>query len=349
MADLLIHVVVFMAATVIAHLASRYPWNPRTRVREATLGGYPCGVTPPADSLKPDDAAVPPALRDAILAWYAANGRPLAFRRTTDPYAVLVSELMAQQTQAERAAEAWERWIARWPTASALAEAPVAEVLRAWAGLGYNRRALALHRAAKAIVAQHGGAVPASVEALQALPGVGAYTARAVAALAFGQRVGAVDVNVRRVLGRIAAGGADGFTAASMQVLADAVVPHDAAGWTHALMDIGATLCKPRDPACASCPAARWCRYAAGDRPASAVETPAERHVAPAFEATTRWLRGRILARARDAADGEWVRYGEPMGTHGAHAVREAVTAMAAEGLLEARDTTDGPHARLPQ
>jgi A/G-specific adenine glycosylase len=255
---------------------------------------------------------------------------------------------MAQQTQAERAAEAWDRWIARWPTAAALAEAPVAEVVRAWAGLGYNRRALALHRAAKAIVALHGGEVPADVAELEALPGVGPYTARAVAALAFGQRVGAVDVNVRRVLGRIAAGGAEAFTAASMQTLADAVVPKDAAAWTHALMDIGATLCKPRDPKCSECPAARWCRFAAGERPASAAPPPVKRRPAPAFEATTRWLRGRILARARDAADGEWVHYGEPVGTHGAHAVCEAVQAMAGEGLLEARDTADGPDARLP-
>jgi A/G-specific adenine glycosylase len=343
----LIHVVVFMADTVIAHLAPRYPWNPRTRVGEATEGGYPCGVTPPADPA----AAVSPVLREAVLTWYAANGRPLAFRRTADAYAVLVSELMAQQTQAERAAEAWERWFARWPTATALAEAPIAEVLRAWAGLGYNRRALALHRAAKTIVARHDGEVPSDVEALAALPGVGPYTARAVAALAFGQQVGAVDVNVRRVLGRIAAGGAEEFTGAEMQNLADAVVPQEAAAWTHALMDIGATLCKPRDPKCSECPAARWCRYAAGQRPApvAPASTTVKRQTAPVFEATTRWLRGRILARARAAADGEWVRYGEAMGSHDAHAVREAVAAMTAEGLLEARETTNGPDARLPQ
>ena len=135
-----------------------------------------------------------------------------AFRATRDPYAVLVSELMAQQTQAARAAEAWTGWMARWPTVRALADAPVADVLRAWAGLGYNRRALSLHRAAQAIVAEHGGVVPATVAVLEALPGVGPYTARAVAAIAFGIPVGAVDVNVRRVLGRIAAGGPDAFT-----------------------------------------------------------------------------------------------------------------------------------------
>ncbi len=297
---------------------------------------------------------VPAEAGDAILAWYAASGRPLTFRRTADPYAVLVSEMMAQQTQAERAAEAWGRWVARWPTAAALADAPIADVLRAWAGLGYNRRALALHRAAKVIVANHGGEVPADVSALEALPGVGPYTARAVAAIAFGQRVGAVDVNVRRVLGRIAAGGAETFTSRAMQTLADAVVPHDAAAWTHALMDIGATLCKPRTPRCGECPAARWCRYAAGERPAPtpapAASSPARRKPAAAFETTTRWLRGRILARARDAANGDWVSYGEAMGSHGAQAVREAVMALAAEGMLETRTAKppDVTQARLP-
>ena len=291
---------------------------------------------------------VPAAARDAILAWYVATGRSLAFRRTTDPYAVLVSELMAQQTQAERAAEAWERWIARWPTARELAEATTADVLRAWAGLGYNRRALALHRAAKTIVAEFGGVVPSDTAALETLPGVGPYTARAVAAIAFGQRVGAVDVNVRRVLGRIAAGGPEAFTPRSMQALADAVVPAEAAAWTHALMDMGATLCNPRNPRCDACPAARWCRYAAGERPASVAGSAAKRHPAPVFETTTRWLRGRILARARDTANGEWVPYGDAMGDHQTQAVREAVLTLSAEGMLDARETPTGLEARLP-
>ena len=127
---------------------------------------------------------------------------------------MLVSELMAQQTQAARAAEAWTAWMARWPTVASLAAAPVADVLRAWQGLGYNRRALNLHRAAQAIVAEHGGVVPSTVVELEALPGVGPYTARAVAAIAFRVPVGAVDTNVRRVLGRIAAGGPEAFPGA---------------------------------------------------------------------------------------------------------------------------------------
>ncbi len=202
---------------------------------------YRRGVADP----DPPSEPLPTALRNAILAWFEVAGRQLAFRATRDPYAILVSELMAQQTQAARAAEAWSAWMTRFPTVQALAAAPAADVLRAWAGLGYNRRAIHLHRAAKAIVAEHGGSVPDSVEGLQRLPGVGPYTARAVAAIAFGLPVGAVDTNVRRVLGRIAAGGAEALAPAELQALADAVVPPDRAGdWTHALMDVGAGLCR---------------------------------------------------------------------------------------------------------
>ena len=307
------------------------------------------------------DTAVPPALRHTLLTWYDLTGRELAFRSTADPYAVLVSELMAQQTQAERAAEAWTAWMERWPTVSDLAAAPVADVLRAWAGLGYNRRALNLHRAAQVIVAERGGEVPSTVGELESLPGVGAYTARAVAAIAYRVPVGAVDTNVRRVLGRIAAGGPEAFTAAEMQALADAVVPADRAdAWTHALMDLGARVCKPPRPRCADCPVISWCRYAAGDRPVAVVDavgaatatdpgsasTP--RGPAPAFATTRRWLRGRIIDRARNAGDEAWVTYGEAIGTHPASAVREAVVALASEGLLETREGPDGPEARLP-
>ena len=167
-------------------------------------------VRPPAGSVGdvPDPTPLPAAARDAILDWYAAHGRTLAFRATTDPYAILVSEAMAQQTQAARAGEAWIRFMEAFPTAEALAAATPADVLRAWQGLGYNRRALNLWRAARQIVEVHGGEVPADLRALEALPGVGPYTARAVAAIAFGMPVGAVDTNVRRVLGRMVAGDA---------------------------------------------------------------------------------------------------------------------------------------------
>ena len=290
-------------------------------------------------------------MRDAILAWYDETGRSLAFRATRDPYAILVSELMAQQTQAARAAEAWTAWMTRFPTVEALAAAPVAGVLRAWAGLGYNRRAIQLQRAAKVIVADHGGSVPDTVEGLRALPGVGPYTARAVAAIAFGLPVGAVDTNVRRVLGRVVAGGAEGLATAELQALADAAVPADRPGdWTHALMDVGAGPCRPRSPRCPDCPAAAWCRYAAGERvvprASGGVATP--RRPVAAFPSTTRWLRGRIVARTRDAADGAWIPFGGAIGDHDSAAVREAVVRLGSEGLLEVRETPNGPEARLP-
>lgn len=292
--------------------------------------------------------AVPSALQDAILAWYQRSGRRLAFRATRDPYAVLVSELMAQQTQAARAADAWTAWMTRFPTVESLATASPADVLRAWAGLGYNRRAVSLQRAARVIMAEHGGRVPDSIDGLMALPGVGPYTARAVAAIAFGVRAGAIDTNIRRVLGRLVAGEADALRPAQLQALADAAVPEGRAGdWTHALMDIGAGPCRPQRPRCAECPARSWCRFAGQGSATAAVPARRERRPQPPFPSTTRWLRGRILARARDAEDGGWVRYDRPIGDHDVAAVRDAVATLASEGLLEV-GPSDEPTARLP-
>ena len=287
----------------------------------------------------PGPAPFPADLRDAILAWYEVAGRDLPFRRTTDPYAILVAEAMAQQTQAARAGEAWTRFMTAFPTVDALAEATPADVLRAWQGLGYNRRALNLWRAAGRIVNEFGGRVPSDIEALETLPGVGPYTARAVAAIAFGEPVGAVDTNVRRVLGRMTAGDAASLTAGQMQRLADDAVAYDRAGaWTHALMDIGAMRCHPRRPACATCPARPWCRYAASDAddmPARTGVIRATREAAPPFRTTSRWLRGRIVDRLRDAPDRAWVVIDGPIGDHDGEAVETAVLALAADGLIE--------------
>jgi A/G-specific adenine glycosylase len=281
---------------------------------------------------------VPSAARDAILAWYGRNGRSLPFRGTADPYAVLVSEAMAQQTQAARAGEAWRRFVERFPIVDDLAAASPADVLRAWQGLGYNRRALNLHRAAREIVERHAGRVPNDLAALQALPGVGPYTARAVAAIAFGRPVGAVDTNVRRVLGRIVAGDSVALPAADLQRLADQVVPPDrAADWTHAVMDVGALVCRPRLPSCDACPANRWCAFAAEARLGSGPATTPSRLRRPAveFAATSRWLRGRIVDRLRSAPDGEWTQIEGPIGEHDATAVSTALAALAADGLIE--------------
>ncbi len=313
-----------------------------------------------------ESAAVPTVLRESILAWYDRTGRGLPFRATRDPYAILVSEAMAQQTQAARAGEAWIRFMDSYPTAAGLASATPADVLRAWRGLGYNRRALNLWRAARRIVEVHGGEVPANLVALEALPGVGRYTARAVAALAFGMPVGAVDTNVRRVLGRIVAGDAGAMKTSELQRIADAAVPVDRPGaWTHALMDLGASLCGPRSPECARCPALPWCRFASGTR------RPGERRATVAvgahrssgiartapkpFVKTTRWLRGQIVDRLRASTGDEWTLIAGPIGEHDQAAVTIALEGLARDGMVEldgtltgAGDSTSGRRARLP-
>ena len=172
-------------------------------------------------------------MEEALLAWYAETGRDLPWRRTRDPYAILVSEVMLQQTQVARVVPRWKDWLARWPTVDALAAAPLADVIRAWQGLGYNRRAVNLHRAA-GVVAERGWP-----DDLTELPGVGRYTADAVGLFAFGRKVLPVDVNIGRVLDR--SGGS--FGPASAQ----------------ALMDLGATVCLARIPRCGACPLAEEC------------------------------------------------------------------------------------------
>ena len=281
------------------------------------------------------------AAREAILAWYDARGRTLPFRGNGDPYAILVSEVMAQQTQISRVSAHWSTFMATYPTVERLAAAPTADVLRAWRGLGYNRRALNLQRAARTIVSEHGARVPCDVAVLQRLPGIGPYTARAVATLAFGQPVGPVDTNVRRVLGRLTGSSETGV---GLQRIADAVVPADRpADWTHALMDLGATICRPAAPRCADCPARPWCPSLAsrGRR-----RTPRQGNPEPAFTSTSRWLRGRILDQLRDARGASWGVVRGPVGNHDRDAVEAALSALGADGLIE-RDRSDRARARL--
>ncbi|MEA2622545.1 MAG: A/G-specific adenine glycosylase [Chloroflexota bacterium] len=304
----------------------------------------------------------PGSLQPALASWYAANGRMLAFRRTRDPWSVLVSEVMLQQTQAARVEPAWDAFVGRFPTPAALSRASVADAVRAWAGLGYNRRAVNLWRAATEIVQRHDGRVPSDPEQLRALPGVGGYTARAVAAIAFGAATAAVDTNVRRVVGRICWGAAGAPSAAALQAAADRLVdPLRPDAWTHAVMDVGATICRPRNPVCGACPLQAWCRYASeataaeataaeatgadlatgiGTLPGIGTATAAASRGrrAPArqpFARTSRWLRGRIVDRLRLAPGGEWVRFDGPLGDHDQPSVLAALDALAADGLLE--------------
>jgi A/G-specific adenine glycosylase len=239
---------------------------------------------------------------NALRAWYRPRRRAYPWRRARpDPYAVLVSEVMLQQTQAPRVVPVFERFVARFPTVRSLARASRPDVIRAWAGLGYNRRAVALHGAAIAIEHEHGGSVPATVEVLRRLPGVGPYTASAVASIAFGATIPALDVNVRRVVARVTRGcdpqdlGSDDLEAAAGAFMDR----EDPGAWNQALMDLGRELCRPA-PRCDACPLQPRCRFRAAGRPSG---TPLRRQ--PPFEGSTRQVRGRIVAilRERPSAD----------------------------------------------
>lgn len=238
--------------------------------------------------------------RAGLLRWYEASGRhTLPWRLTRDPYAVLVSEVMLQQTQVERVLPYYLHWLGRWPDVVALAAASPADVIRAWAGLGYNRRALHLQRAAVA-VATAGGDVPLAVAALRALPGVGGYTASAVACFAGERAVPVVDTNIGRVLARWLGGAASArlLKPANVAAMAQAVLPRAGpAARDHnlALMDLGALVCSARGPACGSCPLRSVCQWRKQDYPA---ESGAPRPQPP-FQTTARFARGRIVDALR--------------------------------------------------
>ena len=208
---------------------------------------------------------------------------------------------MLQQTPVARVEEPWRTWLERWPRPSAMAAAPASEVLRAWGKLGYPRRALRLHAAAQAIAADHGDVVPADVETLESLPGIGTYTARAVAAFAHGQRVPVVDTNVRRVVARAVLGRADAGAAASRDLAdTEALLPDDtadAATMSAALMELGATICVARTPRCADCPVSDACAWQRLGRPAG--DGPARK--AQRWAGTDRQVRGRLLDVLRGA------------------------------------------------
>ena len=287
---------------------------------------------------------------EALLRWGAAHLRPLPWRATRDPWAVLVSEVMAQQTQVDRVIPKYHAFLARFPEPAACAAAPAGDVVRLWAGLGYNRRALALHACAAAVVERHGGALPANLEALLALPGVGPYTARAVLAFAHGRPVGVLDTNVGRVLARWSG---RSLRPAEAQRLADALAATAAPGggeaawrWNQSTMELGAAVCRRRRPDCDACPVATWCAWAAGGL---APPDPADGSAGvsggqPSFAGSDRQGRGRLVAAlctgpvavADAAAVMGWP--GDPV-----RADRVAV-GMVADGLA----VRDGDILRLP-
>ena len=278
-------------------------------------------------------------LQRSLLDWWGAQGRDLPWRRSRDPWAVLVSELMLQQTQVTRVLDRYVRFLERFPTVAACAAAPVGDVVDEWAGLGYNRRAVFLHRAAAACVERHGGELPDDLEGLLALPGVGPYTARAVLVFAHEHDIGLVDTNAGRFVARALAGRPLGR--AEAQAAADAAVP-DGRGWTwgQAVFDLGAAVCRKRSPRCAECPIEHSCRWARAGRPepdpvhgSAGVAAPQSR-----FDGSDRQGRGRLVDALRRSAVPDH-RLAEVMGwpTDPERAARVAA-GLAADGLAEPAD-----------
>ena len=291
-----------------------------------------------------------PTRTDALLAWFEPRRRAYPWRRRPTPYRVLVSEVMLQQTQAARVVPAFVRFVAAFPTLRALAAAPAAGVLRAWDGLGYNRRAVALSRAAREIRARHGGRVPRDPEALRALPGVGPYTADAVAAIAFGEPVVAADVNVLRVTAR-AMLGADPSAVPRADVVRAAsewLGQADPADWNQALMDLGREVCRSV-PRCGVCPISGSCAFvgpaARGGRAitghAIPVRATTARAAAPAarprsqgrFEGSMRQVRGAVVRTLRTRSSIGILALSREIGEP-EERVRAAVGALQREGVV---------------
>ncbi len=276
----------------------------------------------------------------AVSAWYAEHARDLPWRTAeTTPWGVMVSEFMLQQTPVARVLEPWRRWIQRWPTPAALAAEEPGEAVRAWGRLGYPRRALRLHAAATAIVTHHGGEVPSDLDALRALPGVGEYTAAAIASFAFGRRHSVLDTNVRRVLARLEAGRAAPAHSLTRDERdrAEAWLPDDpatAARWAVAAMELGAQLCTAAGPACGACPVSADCRWLAAGRPENA---PARR--TQPYAGTDRQARGALLAvlRASDSAAAEELLAAWPADPEQAE---RALASLLTDGLIR-RTPTD--------
>jgi len=241
-------------------------------------------------------------IHEQLLAWFDASARELPWRGGVPAWHVMVSELMLQQTPVARVLPVYLRWIERWPTPADLAATPVGEAVRAWGRLGYPRRALRLHAAAVAIVERHGGSVPSDHGELLGLPGVGSYTAAAIASFAYGQRHVVLDTNVRRVLARLMQGVASpspSVTAAERRLAAAVMPEHAADRWAAATMELGAVICRAAAPACDACPVRESCRWRQAGYPAHG----GPRRRAQAWEGTDRQCRGRLLTVLREASD----------------------------------------------
>lgn len=246
-------------------------------------------------------------VRDGLLGWFRANRRDLPWRRTRDPYRILVSEIMLQQTQVDRVLPFYARFLDRFPTVEALAAAPAGDVITAWAGLGYNRRAVNLQRTAQAVVAERGGVFPQTVDELRTLPGIGPYTAGAIACFAFEQDAAFIDTNMRRVIHRLFFGvDVPGPVAPEMTIVEMArllVPPGNGWEWNQGLIEFGALQCTSRKPACVVCPLQTGCAAFPAIQSAIATRPAGSRlkREAP-FAESNRFYRGRVVAALRDLA-----------------------------------------------
>jgi A/G-specific adenine glycosylase len=252
-------------------------------------------------------------LHSAVLAWFDEAARDLPWRADPQPWRVMVSEFMLQQTPVARVLPVFDMWVERWPTPAALAAESAGEAVRAWGKLGYPRRALRLHASATAIVERHGGEVPSSIDDLRALPGVGDYTAAAIASFAFGQRHVVLDTNIRRLIARTIEGAelpGPSISSAERRLAAVLLPERDAHRWAAATMELGAVICTAKSPKCPVCPVEQHCAWNAAGRPP--YDGPARR--GQAYAGTDRQVRGRLLDILRtsdrpvtkDALDAVW-------------------------------------------
>jgi A/G-specific adenine glycosylase len=317
-----------------------------------------------------------PAIQAALLTWFAEHARDLPWRRTRDPYQVLVSEVMLQQTQVDRVIPKYLAFLEAFPTLEALAAAPTSEVIRMWAGLGYNRRAVNLQRTARAVQEEHGGQFPSDVEALLKLPGIGPYTAGAVACFAFERDVAFMDTNIRRVLRRALAGPDEQEPPPAereLLALGAALVPEGRGwAWNQAIMELGALVCTAAAPACRRCPLRPHCRayaaWAAEDEAAvlamgeptaprairqmrRVAEGKASYKPEKPFVGSNRWYRGRVVEALRALPHGEALplaelgpRVREQYGPADEPWLRELLSGLARDGLA----ALEGDAARLP-
>jgi A/G-specific adenine glycosylase len=308
-------------------------------------------------------------IRDGLLGWFKENARDLPWRRTRDPYAILVSEVMLQQTQVERVLPYYTRFLERFPTVEDLAAAPTADVIRIWSGLGYNRRAVNLQRAARAVVDEFGGSFPDDPAELKKLPGIGAYTAGAISAFARERDVAFLDTNMRRVISRVLFGSESARESDAIEA-AHALLP-SGHGWTwnQALIEFGALQCTARRPACIICPLRDECAAYPTMQIALQLKSSRSRSAkTEPFESTTRFYRGRIVEALRTLPEDEpegiplpelGLKVREGFTSENLPWLRELVDGLQRDGLVfvaedspsydaDRESTTTGARVRLP-